>query len=169
MIVTHPMTSPRTLCRVLACCALLAVSRVAAGEEAARVEANPMAAEVPTTQPTVGGLTEARYKKMYDEALRAIGPAPASDDAPTAGVRITEVKPNSPAAAAGLHVGDVIVGIDDQPTPTPDAEHALHDNATGEQTLDFSRRTKAIAAGSRFSLGCWASKWKPRGCWRGNT
>jgi S1-C subfamily serine protease len=65
----------------------------------------------------VGGSTAALDRRV----VLAHGLAQAS------GVRISSIEPGSPAAVGGLHLDDVVLGIDGQPAESVDALHQLLD------------------------------------------
>ncbi|MGD0387537.1 MAG: hypothetical protein ABSC42_01170 [Tepidisphaeraceae bacterium] len=96
-----------------------------------------MTAEVPSPPDLIDPLSEAEYTARYAGALRLAGPVPDVATMPAGGARITAVDPDSPSAAASLHVNDVIVAIDGKPTPTSDAAIASHRSATAAQTLEI--------------------------------
>ena len=52
-----------------------------------------------------------------------------------AGVLIASVAAGGPAAAAGLHPGDLILAVDGEPTPSVDAVHKLLDRHAIGRTL----------------------------------
>jgi serine protease Do len=68
-------------------------------------------------------------------------PPDAGSDAP-AGARITEVASDSPAQAAGLRVGDIIVGIDGQPVKNSAEAAAIVKQAGAMLRVAFRRGEK---------------------------
>jgi len=71
--------------------------------------------------------------------------------APTGDVRIFDVKPNSPAAVAGVHVGDIVVDVDGTPIHTARAMQTIINKAaqkTQEITIDLQRDGTPIAVKS---------------------
>jgi S1-C subfamily serine protease len=63
-------------------------------------------------------------------------------------VFVTAVEPNSPAAAAGLRDGDVIVGIDQEPVTAVDDLHRQLD----ERRIGVATSLLILRAGSRRKL-----------------
>jgi S1-C subfamily serine protease len=64
------------------------------------------------------------------------------------GVLIVAVAPGGPSEAAGLRIGDVVIGLDGAPTPSVDAAHKLLDrNAIGKRL-----RVDALRDGKLFSV-----------------
>jgi serine protease Do len=61
--------------------------------------------------------------------------------APASGVTIVNVSAGSPADQAGLHAGDVIIQIENQPVQTPtDLESALAGMHAGQQVqIEYDR------------------------------
>jgi putative serine protease PepD len=77
-------------------------------------------------------------------------------DAPTGGAQVAAVQPNSPAATAGLKVGDVIVGLDNtQVGSSAELVAALGDHSPGDKVAVAvddaagAERTLTVALGSR--------------------
>ena len=73
----------------------------------------------------------------------------------TAGATVVEVGAGTPAAAAGIQVGDVIVGIDNQQISGPDGlgsaitAHQPGDRVTVTLQRAGARRTVQITLGTR--------------------
>jgi S1-C subfamily serine protease len=63
------------------------------------------------------------------------------------GVQVISVAPDSPAARAGVHKGDVIIDFEGQPVPTIDALHKLltGDRIGQKSMLTVIRRTEKLA------------------------
>jgi regulator of sigma E protease len=67
--------------------------------------------------------------------------------APTGDVRVFDVRPNSPAAAAGLQVGDIVVDVDGTPIHTARAMVTLTSKAADKQqqiSIDVTRNGQAL-------------------------
>jgi S1-C subfamily serine protease len=77
-------------------------------------------------------LRDGRIRRSYIGVAGETVPVPrrlarAHAVAAISGVRVASVESQSPASAAGLRAGDLIVGFDDRPTPGVDALHRLLD------------------------------------------
>jgi S1-C subfamily serine protease len=60
------------------------------------------------------------YLGVAGQAVR-LSPAQRQENGPSTGVLVVQVMEESPAERAGIMVGDVLIGIDDQPLESPDA------------------------------------------------
>ena len=80
-----------------------------------------------------GGAWLSRARRT-DAAIRPAA-RPAAGSRVPAGVLIAGVAEGGPAAAAGLHPGDLILAVDGEPTPSVDAVHKLLGRETIGRTL----------------------------------
>ena len=65
-----------------------------------------------------------------------------------AGVLVASLAGGGPAAVAGLRQGDLILAVDDQPTPTVDAVHKL----LGRQTIGRTLTLRVLREGKVIEL-----------------
>ncbi|MCS6802520.1 MAG: trypsin-like peptidase domain-containing protein [Chloroflexota bacterium] len=76
------------------------------------------------------------YGRVIRPTLGVFGVAASHDGDPTRGLLLTRVPDGSPAAAAGLQVGDIIIAVDDVPVATlDDLDSLLARRAVGEQVV----------------------------------
>ena len=122
--------------------------------------ADPTRAPVPPAGPYRSAWAEADYAKAYPMALQDLGPPP-EPDAPTDGVQILDLIPDSPAAKAGLEVGDTIIGFDGKPVPTSEDLTRLRQAATQptDATIEWPTGERSTVRLPVGKLGVKTTSW----------
>ena len=110
---------------------------------------------VPVDEETRGVIAllvrDGRVRRAYLGIAGGDRPLPAAErsaDGPAACVEVSEVTPGSPAEAAGLRAGDLIVGLDGQPVGgVRDLQRLLRADRIGvEASLDVLRGGRRLAS-----------------------
>jgi hypothetical protein len=132
---------------------LLGSAKRCRAEDEPRNDTDPMAARIAPPGDIADPLSEEDYKTRFAKALQDAGPVPSADQLVLTGVRILSVEPGGAAENASLHAGDVIISLNDKPTPTIAKLAALLKAADGDVSFEIlpadqsARRKVTVAAG----------------------